>query len=116
MTNEKAIEKLAGIIDTHSYHIRRVNDLATSILSEIQRDPMAYVKPKELLWDWIGTTHAFAGGNEVLLTAFTAPEDRKMWRLRLKGLLDYTWYEEGELDLAIAAANAHHQEMTGRLF
>ena len=75
MTNETAVEKLAGIIHTATksalidYDISEevfgadvelyASDLLTAkaILAAIQADPMAYVKPKPLEWR-MGFSHA----------------------------------------------------------
>lgn len=105
------IETLTDIVAELLDDKATAETIATSVLTEIQADPLAYVKVKPLEWRWIGTTRAFCGGCEVLLTKFTAPEDRKMWRLRLSDEPVSQWFEDGELELAQAAAQAHCNEM-----
>lgn len=56
------------------------------------------VKIKPIVWDWIGNTHAFGGGGELLLTRFTAPKDRLMWRVRVPGVRDFHWLEGDDLE------------------
>lgn len=63
-----------------------------------------------LHFDWIGREHAYAGGSEILLTAFTSPKEGvRMWRLRLKGQQECTWHDEDQLQFLIRRINDHHR-------
>lgn len=119
MVDETSVKKLAAVLSAYGSAAgwdATDDGAAEATLAEIKDNLFTYFPPKPIVWDWIGTTHAFGGGCEVLLTQFTAPEDRKMWRLRLARDADYTWYEEDDLATAQAAAEDYRRSVLAKEF
>lgn len=63
---DDAVETVSEIIATCIGAFDDVEDVETRILAAIQADPLAYVKPKPLVWDGIFARVIFGGNYQIL--------------------------------------------------
>ena len=87
MDNTEAVEKLAKVIG--DYYETQPEIIAREILAAIQADPLAYVKPKPLVW-CAGETKVFPG--EDWHSSNRAASYKVM---RLDGIDGFSFYIDG---------------------
>lgn len=118
MDNEKAIEKLRAAVD-NNLTIDPTSDLGhmimnisiAGLLAAIQADPLAYVKPKPLVWEDAGWNHDVYARMSFGLYEIT----KKVGGIELafggERIRLYRTYEAAQ-----AAAEAHRNEMLAKEF